>query len=241
MKEFSSWEAKFEPCIYSSRLLDKLAIQNEKTENKLDLNEVKKAMYYAKKYHASQLRQTGEPYYSHPVEVAYMVSDYIFRTDIIVTSLLHDTLEDTELTKEMICSIFGSLVASQVEDLTRIKADRKISSTELVESLWKEKKYDLLLVKQFDRFHNMQTISVKSPEKLNKIIKETLQTFLTLAAYLEMPKIEQMLSELCIQAKLIQLGEPSSDIRQKFSFESHRQVLAPTFGNEIAQIYNLKL
>ncbi len=48
------------------------------------------------------MRQSGEPFYSHPIEVAYMISDYLFRTDILVTSILHDTIEDTELTKEKI-------------------------------------------------------------------------------------------------------------------------------------------
>jgi len=213
--------------------MNKLASLNETAKNKLDLLEVKKGLYYAKKYHANQKRQSGEPYYSHPIEVAYLVADYIFKTDIIVTSLLHDTLEDTELTKDMLSTIFGPLVANQVEDLTRIKADRKISSSELVESLWQEKKYDLLFVKQFDRFHNMQTISIKSPEKVDKIIRETMHTFLVLAAFFGMPDIEEKLSDLCLQAKLNQLGESSSKLRQKFSFEKDQQVLAPIIENEI--------
>jgi len=233
MTNVDSWEIEFEPCIYSNRLMNKLASLNETAKNKLDLLEVKKGLYYAKKYHANQKRQSGEPYYSHPIEVAYLVADYIFKTDIIVTSLLHDTLEDTELTKDMLSTIFGPLVANQVEDLTRIKADRKISSSELVESLWQEKKYDLLFVKQFDRFHNMQTISIKSPEKVDKIIRETMHTFLVLAAFFGMPDIEEKLSDLCLQAKLNQLGESSSKLRQKFSFEKDQQVLAPIIENEI--------
>jgi (p)ppGpp synthase/HD superfamily hydrolase len=91
-----------------------------------------------------------------------------FRTDIIITSLLHDTIEDTALTKTMIDSIFGSQVANQVEDLTKVKVDRKISAEETVELLWLQKKYDVLIIKLFDRIHNVQTIGVKSPEKLRR-------------------------------------------------------------------------
>lgn len=98
-----------------------------------------------------------------------MGSDYLFRTDIIITSILHDTIEDTDLTFEMIQTEFGSLVASQVSDLSRIKvAGKKISSAELVKSLWLQKKYDQLLIKLFDRLHNVLTIHARSPEKQKK-------------------------------------------------------------------------
>src|SRR5689334_6789227 len=117
MEDYNCWETKFKSCYYSQRLLDKLSVLNEKTGHRVNITEVKKAVYYAVKYHAGQYRQSGEPYYSHPLEVAYMVSDYLFRTDIIVTAILHDTIEDTDLTAEMIRSIFGAQAASQVEDL----------------------------------------------------------------------------------------------------------------------------
>ena len=126
-----------------------------------------------------------------------MISDYLFRTDIIVTSILHDTLEDTDLNYAMIVDIFGTLVATQVEDLTRIKRDQKISSAEMVESLWIQKKYDVLLIKQFDRLHNMQTIAAKSPEKIQKIITETMSTFTVLAAYLGIRDVEEELIACC--------------------------------------------
>ena len=154
-------------CKYSIKLIEKLKLLD--TENKLDFKLINKAIYYAKKYHGTQKRESGEPYYSHPLEVAYMISDYLFRTDIIITSILHDTIEDTDLTFEMIQTEFGSLVASQVSDLSRIKvAGKKISSAELVKSLWLQKKYDQLLIKLFDRLHNVLTIHARSPEKQKK-------------------------------------------------------------------------
>jgi len=198
MKNLDHWNLTYEPCAYSIRLLDKILLLNDKAKVKVDLSEIKKAIYYAKKYHGSQKRQSGEPYYSHPLEVAYMASDYLFRTDILVTAILHDTIEDTDLTFEMIESIFGKLVAHQVLDLTRINENgRKISSAEMVQSLWLEKKYDILLIKHIDRLHNMQTIRFKSPEKIRKIVAETVSTFLLLAAYLEIPEHQDELKKIC--------------------------------------------
>ncbi len=127
-----------------------------------------------------------------------MVSDYLFRTDILVTSILHDTIEDTDLTFEVIQTEFSPLVANQVVDLSRIKeGGNKISSAEMVKSLWLQKKYDLLLVKLFDRLHNIQTISVKSPEKIHKILEETISTFLVLAVYLNINNAEKEIIQLC--------------------------------------------
>jgi (p)ppGpp synthase/HD superfamily hydrolase len=201
MQDDKSWWTKFDSCKYSNRLLDKLLLLNEdkSKEDKIDISKVQKAIYYAKKYHGDQKRQSGEPYYSHPFEVAYMISDYLFRTDIIVTSILHDTIEDTELTFEMIRKLFGEVIAYQVMDLTRITGGdgRKISSAEMVGFLFEQKKYDLLLIKQFDRLHNMQSIGAKSPEKIKKITEETIGTFTVLAAFLGIRSIEEELIQSC--------------------------------------------
>lgn len=208
MEDRCNWHTKFRPCWYANNLLNKLVLKNAASSNQINLLEVKKAIYYAKKYHGDQKRQSGEPYYSHPLAVAFMVSDYIFRTDILVTSILHDTVEDTALSFEMIKIIFGVKVANQVQDLTRVKADRKISSAEMVESLWRQHKYDLLVVKQFDRLHNMQTVAVKSAEKIQKIVKETLGTFAILATYLEMPELRHALIQNCFKAMCINQNSP---------------------------------
>lgn len=164
----------------------------------VDLNKIKKAIYFAKKYHGRQKRETGEFYYSHPLEVAYMVSDYLFRTDVIVTSILHDCIEDTLLTKEMIIQEFGHKIANQVEDLTRVKNDKKISSAEIVKILYQQKKKELLLIKLFDRLHNIQTVGAKIPEKGWKTILETLQSFLTIATYLKVPRVARQLYTHCL-------------------------------------------
>lgn len=223
---------KFEPCIYSNRLLNKLLLLNQYTNQKIDIVEVKKAIFYAKKYHAGQIRQSGEPYYSHPLEVAYMISDYLFRTDIIVTSILHDILEDTNLTYEMIENQFGSRVASQVEDLTRVKVGRKVTSAELVESLWIQKKYDVLLVKQFDRLHNIQTIAAKSPEKIQKIIKETMSAFTVLAAYLGMRDVEEEIISCC--RKFITHSAPLEDVPENLLEKKDAELLSLILQNDVS-------
>ncbi|KJW06558.1 HD domain protein [Orientia tsutsugamushi str. UT144] len=93
-------------CEHINKLLDKLDLINHSFNKRIDLDKhidldkVKKAIFYAKKYHSNQKRDTGEPYYMHPLEVALMVADYSFKTDTIITAILHDTIEDTTLTKK---------------------------------------------------------------------------------------------------------------------------------------------
>ena len=222
------WDnSKYQYCAYAERLLKELILLNEKVKQPINMYEVKKGIYYAKKYHGSQMRQSGEPYYSHPLEVAYMISDDLYRTDIIVTSILHDTIEDTELTEKMIAYIFGEQVASQVEALSRNKPHGKISSAEIMEILYRQKKYDVALIKLFDRVHNLQTLGVKSPEKARKIIEETIQEFIRLTIHLEAINLEKKLIELChqylptISSKQYLLQTP-----HKFSFQKNFQHLS---------------
>jgi len=73
-----------EPCQYSIRLIDRL--KSLDSQNVLDFDLINKAIYWAKKYHGEQKRKSGEPYYSHPLEVAYMISDYKLKTDVIVAN-----------------------------------------------------------------------------------------------------------------------------------------------------------
>ena len=206
MEDVNCWLEKFKECSYSGRLLKKLLLVNKTTLHKIDITQVKKAIYYARKYHGNQKRQSGEPYYSHPLAVAFMIADYLPKTDIIITSILHDCIEDTALTFDMIKELFGSIVAEQVYDLTRVKAKgNKISSADLVDSLWQQQKYEVLLIKIFDRLHNMKTINSKSPEKIAKTVNETLRYFLPLSEVLETPELCDYLYDECYKAN-IKLG-----------------------------------
>ena len=218
MEEISSWKEKFEICVYSKKLLDKLEYLNTKVKNPIDILEIKKGIYYARKYHGSQMRQSGDPYYSHPIEVTIMLAEFVaeeapklYNIIMLQAALLHDTIEDTELTEEAITEIFGSEVAKHVEGLTRIKSYGKISSGESLNLLIKEKRYNTALIKLFDRIHNVQTLGVKSPEKARKIIEETLINFLLVAANINY-KLEREFAELCLKVFNIEL-----EIQKSFS------------------------
>ncbi len=252
MEDLLNWKSKFESCTYSDRLLYKLALINEKAIEKIDILEVKKAIYYAKKYHGDQKRQSGEPYYSHPLEVAYMLAECsredrkkYFRTDLIVTSILHDTIEDTSLTFEIIKNIFGEVVASQVMDLTRIKADgQKISAADIVNSLWTQKKFELLFIKQLDRLHNLQTIQAKSQDKVQKIIDETFNTFVVSAIGTEDKHLEKAIYTLCCKTLSIEMIHYEFQQNQSHLFfeedtDIHRS-LSQVFQNVITQPKNPK-
>ncbi|KJV73853.1 guanosine polyphosphate pyrophosphohydrolase [Orientia tsutsugamushi] len=183
---------------FSQILLNKLILINQHTQGYINLYEVTKAIKYAKKYHGQQKRDTGEPYYIHPLEVACTVAEYSFETDTIITAILHDTLEDTTLTKEKIAKVFGVKIAEQVFDLTRIRNNKKISSREMIKILRQQNKKDLLLIKLCDRLHNIQTVFIKSDEKRQKIIIETEQEFIPLARHLKLSKIADKLSGYCL-------------------------------------------
>ena len=161
----------------------------------------------------------------------HIVSDYLFNTDILVTSILHDVIEDTVMTKKMIETIFGTLIANNVESLTRIKLNQKISSTDTIRLLSNQKKEDLLLVKYFDRLHNLQTLEIKSPMKQKEIILETLKEFLPIAAHFGILAPEQQLSKICANINFTLQGINSKE-KHVFSFEDNDQHLFLAFQNE---------
>ncbi len=239
------WDnSKYQYCAYAERLLKELILLNEKVKQPINMYEVKKGIYYAKKYHGSQMRQSDEPYYSHPIEVAYMLAQYtaleiprLFRTDMIVTALLHDTIEDTKLTEPMIAYIFGSQVASQVQDLTRVKPHGKISSAETLNILFQQKKHDVALIKIFDRIHNLETLGAKSPEKIRQIVQESMREFVIITMYLEIPQLTQKLLRLCYQ--YLSIITQSFPQNQPLAFSKDTLLFSPTFQNEIAQMRTL--
>jgi len=199
MEDRESWLPKFEECYASERLMAQ--VKRLDIHNIVDIQEIKKAIYYARKYHGAQMRQSGEPYYYHTIEVAYIASSYFLNTNIFVTSILHDALKDTKLTFEMISDIFGLVIAGQVQDLTRIKFDgTKITAAETLLLSHAQNKMDIVHIKLFDRLHNMRTISAKSPEKARKIVEETLLYFVPAAKSLCLIDIANELAKLSLQA-----------------------------------------
>ena len=182
-------------CKYSIRLIEKLKLLD--TNGVLDFGLINKAIYFAKKYHDGQLRKSGEPFYSHPLEVAYMISDYNLKTDVIAASILHDVVEDTEVTINMILETFGQRVAEMVNRLTRDRADgTKLSVKEIIRMAYKNGDKEVLLIKIFDRLHNLQNIHFLTADKQIKVAKETLNTVLLAATYLEDINIEFIIGNI---------------------------------------------
>ena len=235
-----------ESCQYSTRLLEKLKLLD--TKNVLDFDLINKAIYWAKKYHGNQKRKSGEPYYSHPLEVAYMISEHNLKTDVIVASILHDIIEDTEVTAGMIFDNFGWRVAEMVDRLTRDRPDgSKLTVEEILNNSYQEKDKEVLLIKLFDRLHNIQNLGAISPEKVKKVIKETLNFFIVTTMYMEYKTLEQTMYKICCDNLSIdypfdsdlQFSESKSYLDFLETSYSH-QTVSQVFQNVINQVKNRK-
>ena len=173
-----------EQCIYSDSLIKKLEELNNTAVkykcDQVDITYIKKGLSFAKYYHGSQMRKSGEPYYSHPIIVAEMVANHMFREHVIIAALLHDTLEDTTLTLSEIESEFSPRIAQIVDRLTRKinpLTGKKMSAGECLLKANELGDMEAVLVKMVDRWHNTSTIGSLSKEKQEKIIKETTTFF----------------------------------------------------------------
>ncbi len=169
----------------------------------LDPAMVEQAYDYAKKMHDGQTRASGEPYYTHPVEVASILADMKMDTGTIITAILHDTLEDTEATYEDLKKIFGEEVAdlvNGVSKLTRIESQTvEGKQAENFRKLLLAMSEDIrvLLVKLADRLHNMRTLDgFKNKEKQRRIALETLEIYAPLAERIGVHQIKEELEDL---------------------------------------------
>ncbi|MBN8827617.1 MAG: bifunctional (p)ppGpp synthetase/guanosine-3',5'-bis(diphosphate) 3'-pyrophosphohydrolase [Sphingobacteriia bacterium] len=180
-------------------LLDKVKAYNSTA----DLNKLKKACEYAVKYHGSQLRESGDPYYSHPIEVASIVAEMKLDLASIITAILHDTIEDTELTYERLKIEFGEEIAKLVDGVTKLtKIEYQPDYIRQAENFRKlllamSEDIRVLLVKLADRIHNMRTLKyVKSSDKRQRIAKETMEIYASLAERMGMQKVKLELQDL---------------------------------------------
>lgn len=178
---------------YSIRLIDKL--KSLDTKNVLNFELINKAIYWAKKYHGEQKRKSGEPYYTHPLEVAYMISDYKLKTDVIVASILHDIIEDTEVTAGMIFDNFGWRIAEMVDRLTRDRPDgSKLSVEEILNNAYHLRDKEVLLIKLFDRLHNLSTLSSVILQKQLQTKLETISLFPLVCIFLDSMDFDELLT-----------------------------------------------
>jgi len=173
----------------------------------VDESVLNRAYVYAMQKHGSQMRASGDPYFSHPVEVAGILTNYKLDSASIITALLHDVIEDTDATLEDLTRLFGDEVARLVDGVTKLAkiklaADGTTREAENFRRLVLAMSNDIrvLLVKLADRLHNMRTLHfIKKPEKRRRIALETMEIYAPLAERIGMHEIKDELQDLAFQ------------------------------------------
>lgn len=170
-----------------------------------DAEIVSKAYDYAVTFHEGQMRQSGEPYIIHPLNVAYILADMHADADTICAGLLHDTLEDTNVTKEDIAYYFNQNVASLVDGVTKLskmnfssKQARNYANTrKIITGITEDVR--IIIIKLADRLHNMRTLEFKSEFKQKENAIETMEIFVPLAYYIGAYRIKSELEDLSLR------------------------------------------
>ena len=152
-----------------------------------DVAKVARAYKYSEQCHQGQMRQSGDPYISHPLAVANILADMRMDHESLMAGLLHDVIEDTGATKGQISRRFGRTVADLVDGVSKLteiefetKAEQQAESFQKM-TLAMSRDIRVVLVKLADRLHNMRTLGVLSPEKRRRIARETLEIYAPIA------------------------------------------------------------
>ncbi len=173
--------------------------------DRLDHELLVRAYKFSDVAHAGQVRHSGEPYVSHCIEVARILADLQLDTTTVVSGLLHDIVEDTDITIEDVAREFGSEIAQIVDGLTKI-ANLPLSSREerqvenyrkLLLSIAKDAR--VILIKLADRLHNMRTLDYLEPEKQRRVAQETRDLYAPLAHRFGMAKVRWELEDLAFK------------------------------------------
>ena len=172
-----------------------------------DSERIKRAVSMAKKAHDGQFRKTGEPYIVHPLAVKKILEEWGMDEDTIIAGILHDTVEDTNLTLDDIKREFGDSVAFLVDGVTKLSTARngmrdidtylpetKDNFLRLLIALGDDIR--VLIIKLADRLHNLRTLSALPPDKQKKVAKESLEIFAPLADRLNMGRLRVEIADL---------------------------------------------
>ena len=170
-----------------------------------DLQKIRKAYYLADYYHNGQMRDSGEPYIIHPLNVAYILSNMHADSDTLCAALLHDTLEDTSLSKEEIEREFNSDVLNLVDGVTKIRRmnfsskeeQHSANTRKIINGLTNDVR--IIIIKLADRLHNMRTLEYKKPYKQKENALETLEVFSPIAYSLGCYKMKNELEDLSLR------------------------------------------
>ncbi len=166
-----------------------------------DVGLVRKAYVYSAKLHGGQVRLSGEPYLSHPLEVANLLAQLLMDAQTVAAGLLHDIVEDTHVELDEIRELFGEEVAELVDGVTKIsQIEAKGSAERQAENLRKmilamAKDLRVILIKLADRLHNLRTLQYHSPRKREAIAQETIDIYAPLANRLGMGWVREELEE----------------------------------------------
>src|ERR1700748_2716441 len=191
-------------------LVERVRSYNPETDEDL----LNRAYVYAMKAHGAQTRASGDPYFSHPLEVAAILTDLKLDDATIVAALLHDTIEDTEATRAEIDSMFGPEIGALVEGLTKLKrlelVSREAKQAENLRKLLLAIADDVrvLLIKLADRLHNMRTLEFVPPASRRRIAEETLDIYAPLAGRMGMQEMREELEDLSFN----ELDQPAYEV-----------------------------
>ncbi|MGF1724490.1 bifunctional GTP diphosphokinase/guanosine-3',5'-bis pyrophosphate 3'-pyrophosphohydrolase [Photobacterium nomapromontoriensis] len=167
---------------------------------------LRQAYLVARDAHEGQTRSSGEPYIIHPIAVARILAEMRLDYETLMSALLHDVIEDTEVTKDDLDSRFGSTVAELVDGVSKLDKlkfrDRKEAQAENFRKMIMAMAHDIrvILIKLADRTHNMRTLGALRPDKRRRIARETLEIFSPLAHRLGIHNIKTELEELGFEA-----------------------------------------
>ena len=172
---------------------------------RVDTKLIMKAYNYAKEHHGDQLRKSGEPYIIHPLNVAYILADIGLDDSTIAAALLHDVVEDTEVTQNDITQEFGEEISEMVAGVTKLG---KISFASVEEQQVEDyrkmflamgKDIRVILIKLADRLHNMRTLKYLKPDRQQAISKETMDLYAPLANRLGLYSLKWELEDLAFK------------------------------------------
>lgn len=184
-----------------NRLVNKIKAYNPGC----DFTMLDKAYALSKKAHDGQLRESGDPYISHPLEVAHILADLELDCTTIIAGLLHDTVEDTNCTFDDIKGQFGEDTAALVDGVTKLdKIPYTTKEEQQAENLRKmfmamAKDIRVILIKLADRLHNMHTLKYMPPDKQIEKARETLEIYAPLAHRLGISKVKWELEDVCLR------------------------------------------
>ena len=163
-----------------------------------DIAQVMAAYRFSDAAHAGQMRKSGEPYISHPVTVACILAELHLDPPSLMAALLHDVMEDTEVTKQQLAEQFGKVVAELVDGVSKLdKIEFQTAAHAQAENFRKmllamSQDVRVILVKLADRLHNMRTLEVMTPEKRRRIGQETLEIYAPLAGRMGMQGMREL-------------------------------------------------